>query len=276
MAHDDHVIAFYGSGTFERDRLVSGRGRLELVRMQELLREALPPPPARVLDVGGGPGTHAAWLAVDGYAVTLVDVTPALVDQARQRAGRPPTFAAVVGDARALDEPEESADAVILLGPLYHLPEAADRRRALAEAQRVLRPGGVLAAAGISRFAVLLDLLRMRAVNAESLARLSAGPLADGRLLESRVFTTAYFHLPSELADEVAAAGFDHVRVYGVEGPGWVFFDTAGTREGTPGTPDDRELVQQAASVARLIEGEESLLGVSSHLLATGLKPTRA
>jgi ubiquinone/menaquinone biosynthesis C-methylase UbiE len=111
----------------------------------------LPDPPGRVLDVGGGPGNYATWLAEDGYEVKLIDATPELVEQARRRAGEPPAFEAAVGDARDLAEPDESADAVLLLGPLYHLPARDNRMKALAEARRVLRPGGLVAAAAISR-----------------------------------------------------------------------------------------------------------------------------
>ena len=67
-------------------------------RTQELLRRELPLPPATVLDVVGGTGIHAAWLAQDGYDVVLVDVVAEHVEQA----ARLPGMAATVGDARAL------------------------------------------------------------------------------------------------------------------------------------------------------------------------------
>jgi SAM-dependent methyltransferase len=140
---DPHIVGFYSDGTYERDRLRMGRGQLELVRTQQLLRRLLPAPRARVLDIGGGPGTHAAWLAGDGYDVQLIDLVPELVEQAKRCAGDPPTFAVRQGDARELDEPDNSADVVLLLGPLYHLPERDDRRRALAQARRVLRPAAL-------------------------------------------------------------------------------------------------------------------------------------
>jgi SAM-dependent methyltransferase len=217
---DRRLVEFYSEGTYERDRLRMGRGQLELVRTQQLLRRLLPAPPARVLDVGGGPGTHAAWLAVDGYDVQLIDLVPELVEQATQRAGDPPAFAARRGDARDLDEPDESADVVLLLGPLYHLPERDDRRRALAQARRVLRPGGIMAAAAVNRFAGLLDHMRARLLDEARLERMRAGPLRDGRLLASEVFTTAYFHRPGELTAELAEAGLDEVEEFAVEGPG--------------------------------------------------------
>jgi SAM-dependent methyltransferase len=137
------IESHYGIG-YERSRLFpSGRPSLEYVRSIELLDRLLPPPPTRLLDVGGGPGTYAAPLARRGYRVHLVDPVPLHVQQARGAAGDGAGgFTAALGDARELPQPDESQDAVVLFGPLYHLTEAADRARALAEARRVLRPGG--------------------------------------------------------------------------------------------------------------------------------------
>jgi len=125
----------------------------------ELLDRLLPAPPAQLLDVGGGPGTYAAPLARRGYRVQLVDPVRLHVEQARQAAASDPTaaFTAVVGDARELSERDQSQDAVLLFGPLYHLTDTAHRRKALAEARRVLRPGGRLLAMAVCRFASLLD-----------------------------------------------------------------------------------------------------------------------
>ncbi len=125
----------------------------------ELLERLLPAPPIRVLDVGGGPGSYAAPLARRGYQVHVVDPVPLHVEQARQAAGADPaaSFTAALGDARELAEPDESQDAVLLFGPLYHLTGTAHCRQALAEARRVLAPGGRLLAMAVCRFASLLD-----------------------------------------------------------------------------------------------------------------------
>src|SRR5437868_5547505 len=130
--HDHRSVemeAYYAAGR-EADRLCHGYSRLERERTQELVRRYLPPPPAVVLDVGGGAGAYAYWLAGLGYTVHLVDAMPLHVEQAEQAAREHPLspLASIrVGDARRLDQPTGSADAVLLLGPLYHLTDRADR-----------------------------------------------------------------------------------------------------------------------------------------------------
>ncbi|MHB1536824.1 MAG: class I SAM-dependent methyltransferase, partial [Acidimicrobiales bacterium] len=152
---DPHVHAYYVDGFREDDRLRQrAHGALELVRTQELLTRFLPPPPATVLDVGGGTGVHAEWLAERGYAVQLIDP----VDEHVAVAAGLPGVSAAVGDARALEQTDDTQDAVLLLGPLYHLPEREDRLQALREARRVARPGAPVLAAGSSRYATLMDL----------------------------------------------------------------------------------------------------------------------
>src|SRR5215472_14458061 len=207
---DPAIESHYGTG-YERARLFrGGTPALEFVRSLELLDRLLPAPPARVLDVGGGPGIYAAPLARRGYRVHLVDAMPLHVEQAREVAaavatesrglpghrgvpgGSPPgistadgdpaaAFTAAVGDARDLGEPAESQDAVLLLGPLYHLTEAEHRRQALAEARRVLRPGGRLVAVAISRFASLLDGVYQDWLDDPQFRRIVDLDLADGQ-----------------------------------------------------------------------------------------------
>jgi SAM-dependent methyltransferase len=107
MVIDPAIESHYGTG-YERSRLFpGGRPSLEYVRSMELLDRLLPRPPARLLDVGGGPGTFAGPLARRGYRVHLVDPVPLHIEQARQAAGTGPAaaFTAALGDARKLAEP---------------------------------------------------------------------------------------------------------------------------------------------------------------------------
>ena len=265
------IRAYYDAAP-EEERLRLGPGPLEHARTLELLSRYLPPSPAVVLDIGGGPGIYAQWLADRGYEAHLIDPVPRLVEYARTRtaqAARPITRC-VVGDARQVDAPGASADAVLLLGPLYHLPGMRERQRALREVRRVLRPGGVLFAAGISRFASALDGLVRNLLSDPEFAAIVTSDLTDGqhRNLTSRLdyFTTAYFHRPEELEREVQAAGLQVEGLFGLEGPGWLLGDFEARWQ----DPGRRE---QLLDILRRLEREPALLGVSAHLLAVAKMP---
>jgi ubiquinone/menaquinone biosynthesis C-methylase UbiE len=259
------VVAYYECGD-EQDRLT---GRIEWARTWDLLERFLPAPPATILDVGGGPGAYAVPLALAGHAVHLVDSMPLHVRQARAAAAAAGTTlaSAEVGDARALAFPDTSADAVLLLGPLYHLLEAAERDAALAEARRVLRPGGVVIAVAISRFASLYDGLDHGwAADHRPLIEsgLHTGTHRNPQALRDK-FTTVHFARPQELADEVTDAGFTVTALVGIEGPGRLLADVDDWLD----DPDRREwLLHQL----RRVEAEPSLLGASQHVMAVARK----
>lgn len=265
------IQSHYGTG-YERERLQRGGSRLEFARTQIILRRFLPPPPARVLDVGGGPGVYAAWLASQGYQVQLLDALPLHVRQAQEVSRRQPAypFLAELGDARALPYHDLVADAVLLLGPLYHLTKRDDRLLALREARRVLRPGAVLFAAAITRFASLLDGLRFGFLEDPDFVRIVERDVTEGQHRNPGdhpdYFTTAFFHHPDELTQEVTEAGLTLEGVLAIEGPGWLLPDLdewwrdIGRRE---------RLLHLIAAVER----EPSLLGMSGHLLAVARRP---
>ncbi|SCK10051.1 bifunctional 2-polyprenyl-6-hydroxyphenol methylase/3-demethylubiquinol 3-O-methyltransferase UbiG [Streptomyces sp. WMMB 322] len=258
------ITAYYERGG-EYNRLREGDGRLEFWRTQDVLRRLLPPAPARILDVGGGSGIHAEWLAADGYRVDLVDPVPSHVEQA---AGIP-RVRAHVGDARSLDVPEGTAEVVLLLGPLYHLTARRERVAALAEAHRVLIPGGLVVAATINRFAGIHDTLNKGAYFDPGLRPQIEAAAHDGRLRaaegEKSMFTTAYFHQPEEVPAEFTAAGLTPTGQYGLEGAAWLMGGLASWLD----DPGRRELVLHAM---RRTESVPSLLGVSGHVLTAGRK----
>src|SRR5579872_7234825 len=155
------IVGYYG-GADEASRLSTAWFQLEQARTRELILRHLPPAPATIIDAGGGAGVYACWLASSGYQVHLIDPVTKHVEQARAASAQQPEHplaSAKVGDARHLPHADGSADAVLLLGPLYHLVDKEDRLACLREAHRVLRPGGLLWGAGISHFASLLDSL---------------------------------------------------------------------------------------------------------------------
>lgn len=267
----DPAIRSYYDRRPEETRLERGLSQLEAARTRQLIARHAPPPPATVLDVGGAAGAYAAWLAAAGYVVHLVDPVPRLIEEARRRNATlaRPMASCEVGDARALRASAGSVDVVLLLGPLYHLTEHAERRTALLEAARVLRPGGVLFAAAISRWASLFDGIVgdlftepgfMAQVEDEVQHGQHRNPAA-----RAGFFTTAYFHRPEELRAEVTAAGFEMGGLYGLEGPARMLADFE-ARWSDPRQHDD------LLHAVELIESEPSLLGLSAHLLAVARK----
>jgi ubiquinone/menaquinone biosynthesis C-methylase UbiE len=265
----DPSIADYYRRTPEESRLEHGAFLLESVRTRELIQRHTPPPPATVLDIGGAAGAYALWLAESGYEVHLIDPVPRLVDEAarRSKAARRPLASCRVGDARAVEWPDAVADLVLMLGPLYHLTERGDRVRALKEGRRLLRPGGRLLAAVISRAASALDGLSRGLFADPRFGAIVARDLRDGQHRNDTerldYFTTAYFHRPEELAGELAEAGLVLHAIYGIEGPGWLFPDIAERMA-------DQRRRADVLYVARLLEAEPGVLGVSAHLLAVG------
>ena len=224
-----------------------------------------------MVDVGGGAGAYALSLSAAGYEVYLIDPVELHVEQAlaEARDRQLPLAEARIGDARALPCADASADAVLLLGPLYHLTEASDRRTALTEADRVLRPGGLVAAAAISRFASTFDGLAREFLADGEFEQIVERDVRDGQhrnpdpARHPEWFTTAYFHRPDELRRELEDAGFSVEAVLAVEGP-------AAFRPELDAWLDDRTRRDVLLRAIRRIEAEPSLLGASPHLLAFG------
>jgi SAM-dependent methyltransferase len=266
------IAEYYGSG-IEEARLRTGPGKLELVRIHELLTRFLPAAPADIDDVGGGTGVHAFWLAKKRYRVRLLDIVPLHIEMVRSAiaaVAEPPLAETVVGDARSLPWSDESADAELLFGPLYHLTGRDDRLAALRESWRVLRPGGLLLAAAISRFASAFDGIRDGYLADPDFAAIVERDLADGqhvnRTGKPEYFMDTHFHHPDELGGEVAKAGFVLDGVYGIEGPGWLAPDFEAWW-------DDPWRRERLLHLARRLETEPALAGISPHLLAVARKP---
>lgn len=261
----DEIIRYYERSS-EAGRLTTGSGLLERERTRELIGRKLTAPPARVLDIGGGPGGYASWLTGLGYQVHLLDPVAKHVDAA-SRLG---LAGVVAGDARALPWPAGFGDAALLLGPLYHLVNRSDRLAALAEARRVVRPGGWVFISAISRWASLFHSLVDGFVDDHAF-----GPVLDRDLREGlhindtaleRYFTTAALHRPRELQTELEEAGFVGVEVCGVEGPGWLARDFDLRWE-------DGAKRRRLLELVRATEADAEIQGASLHLLGSGKVP---
>ena len=268
----DEILSFYRQSQESNRLAANAKGQLEFVRTQEIITRYLPAPPAVVLDVGGGSGPYACWLARIGYEVHLVDPVDLHIQQAKEASDHQPEhpIASIsLGDARALRFSSMSADAVLLLGPLYHLIHKKERLLALSEAYRVLRNGGVMIAAGISRFASMLDSFfedRFRDPVHRNIVQADLETGYHRNLTDSlKYFTDAYLHHPEVFSAEVVEAGFQHQAMLAVEGPAWLFESV----EGYWTDPDLRSVVLE---LIRKVEADPSILGMSAHILAIGIK----
>jgi SAM-dependent methyltransferase len=256
--------AYYERGEEEARLAVSAAGLLEFERTKEIVLRHLPPTPAVVADIGGGPGRYTHWLADLGYRVVHRDLMPLHVTQL-QRARAGAAVDSAVADARDLDLADRSVDAVLLLGPLYHLDQRRDRLRVLAEARRIARPGAPVFAAAISRWATRMDgVLRLRIY--ERIPGVEAlmpqlertghmPPLHPGSF-------TGYAHRPNQFRAELRAGGLPAVDLVCVEGPAYLLGDLSERLA----DPEDRRVI---LDTARALERVPELLGIGPHLLAT-------
>jgi SAM-dependent methyltransferase len=264
------LAEYYGLDK-EEERLVnSGHGQLEFERTKDIVQRHLPPAPAVIADIGGGTGRYAFWLAELGYRVVHRDIVPRHVEQVRLLAGRlGADVETALGDARDVDLADESVAAVLLLGPLYHLPQEADRVRTLREAARIVTPGGVVFGAAVSRWAARLDgVLRERIYERgpEMLDLIDSVEQTGVLPPMAASGYTAYTHRPRDLQAEFRSAGLDLADLASVEGAAFLMPDLSERMA----DPAARQAILDSA---RAHERVPELLGLGPHLVATGRRP---
>ena len=137
--------AYYNSRDEEK-RLLSQHGQVEYLTTMKYIHaclEKLPTP--RILEVGAGTGRYSVALAREGYPVTAVEPVQHNLDVLRAKLTGAEPITVMQGDARDLSAlPDRSFDLTMLLGPMYHLYTAEDKKQAMAEAVRVTKPGGYI------------------------------------------------------------------------------------------------------------------------------------
>jgi SAM-dependent methyltransferase len=249
------------------------RHRVEYAVTLRALRDILPEQ-ARVLDVGGGPGRYAVALAGAGHAVTLVDISPRLLERARAHAAERKVRLAAIVEASATDLSCfdcAAFDTVLLLGPLYHLPDEGERRLALCEAFRVLTPGGVLAASFLTRYGPLRQLAR------SDPGLLIRFPTRYEALLEHGILpgpprgeeaVQGYYAQPGEITPLLTDAGFDSVRLLAVES----ILDSLDDRVAALRGPE----WQAWADLLYDLADDPGILASAAHILALARRPALA
>ena len=268
----DPALQAYYLRTEEGARLSQGLGRLEYLRIQEIILQHFPRPPARILDVGGGAGTYSFWLAKLGYEVHLVDIVQKHVDQAKEsneRMGAGHLASIELADARDLKHEDGFFDSVLMMGPLYHLTNRQDRVKALREGWRVLRTKGRIACAYISRYASLIDGMLRSLIDNPRYLEMVKQVLDNGQWRnptgEPGMFTTAYFHRAEEIEPELWDAGFVSTKTVAVEGVGWL----AGYRDERWDDPAYRE---KLLDLIRRTEQDALSLAIGGHIMAVAIK----
>ncbi len=274
---DPEVLALYNSGA-EKNRLRSDLGLIEFARTCELLLEKLPPAPAVVYDIGGGYGEYSWWLASRGYQVHLFDLSEKNIEMACELGAEYPGARLAgmhVADARSIPLASESADAVLLFGPLYHIMEKQERHLALEECRRLLKPGGVLFAAGITRYATLLWATTTYGTTNELIGEPEFMEMVEHELKTGQHIRNpkssyggmgrSFFCLPKELGEEIESAGFRNADVRGVIGPAWLVPNLTEQWK-------DEARRKHIMRIVRLTEKEEALLGLSTHIVAIAVK----
>jgi len=266
---DIHDIAAFYNGDPEREHGRLERHQLEHDLTWRYLNEYLPSR-GSILEVGAATGRYTLELAKRGYAITAVDLSEALLEKCRERIiaeGLERQVCFVVADARNLSPITGNAfDAVLLMGPLYHLILEADRKMALKEAFERLREGGILFSAFISRFGIMGDLLKKMPDWIEDQAEVRS-ILMQGKDPDHHPEGgfRGYFAQPAEIAPLHEEIGFDTLVVAGVE-PAISADDES----------YNRLLGNQRAGwldLLHAISTEPSILGASRHILYVGQKP---
>ena len=278
---DSAVLAGYDAG-LEKDRLRSGIGLIEFERTKEILLERLPAPPAVIYDIGGAYGEYAWWLAFLGYEVQLFDLSRTNILMSGELAHEYPgvrLMAAEVCDARDVPRPDGSADAILLMGPLYSITEYHERLLAIRECHRLLKAGGLLFSAALTPYSVLVSRLavyhgdrikkRLELDDPAVLAMIGRA-LEDGCYINpgKSVATgigSSHLHTAKALREELALGGFATASVHGVMGGAWLAPDL----DNLLANPDTREVLMKTV---RMLDTHEEIIGLSGHMLAVSGK----
>jgi ubiquinone/menaquinone biosynthesis C-methylase UbiE len=274
MGRPEDRVRDYYDGFDEWGRLDSASGRLELLRTLSLVKRFLRPP-RRVLDLGGGPGRYTLALAECGFHVSLADLSPRLLDSARDRI-RASAVADRVGSIKQVNATDlveyrdSSFDAVLALGPFYHLTSASDRTLAAKEIVRVLKPEGLALVAFIPRFTGLKGLIFRGGSSPEQLSAEAFQEVCETGLFRNPSrsgFQEGWYPQTHELCQLFASTGLEHAAVVSVRGIAHDHGESLWRiRE------SDEPLFDAIMKAIETTEAEPSVIELGGHALYVGRK----
>jgi ubiquinone/menaquinone biosynthesis C-methylase UbiE len=266
------VYDFYNSGA-EMGRLDRGLGKIEFCRTKEILSSYLSGKKI-VYDVGGGIGIYSSLLAGLGHQVHLLELAPSAVEYAHKHQNINHPYITEACDARHINRMDESADIVLLMGPLYHLQNFEDRIQVIKEAYRVLKKGGLLFTTGISKFSSTTWALSTYGKENECLddpvyQAMIQEEITSGKHNKPKEYphfiAKAFFHTPNQLQEELEDVGFHTIRKCAIGGIVWF-------------TPSLDEKWENKASreillkIIKMTESEDSVMGMSPHFMVVSKK----
>ena len=278
---DKAVLAYYNNGC-EYNRLRTGIGLIEFERTKEILLENLPKPPAVIYDIGGGYGEYSWWLASMGYEVHLFDLSETNIKMSKGLSSEYPNcklYSSEVCDARSVTRVDKSADAILLMGPLYHITDYKGRISAIKECRRLLKHNGILFSAALTPYSVLIDKIpvydpygenKNTIIENDNFIKMVERELSDGCHInpDKSVYSglgTSHLHTAKALKEELSIGGFSTSTVHGIMGGAWL-------------APNIDELWKNESSknalmrTVRLLDTHEEIMGLSGHLLAISRK----
>jgi ubiquinone/menaquinone biosynthesis C-methylase UbiE len=264
---NDDIVKHYTEAFDEDSRLDVRIGPFEFERTIEVIGRYLGRDQGIVIDVGGGSGTYALWLAEQGHLVHFVDLVPRHVGMvvAKARDRSLVLGSTQIADARSLPFGDEFADMVLLMGPLYHLTDLRDRLQALSECSRVVKKDGRILCTAISRFASMLAGFRFNRFDDAEFEAMVDRDLVDGQhrnpVHGSNHLGTAFFHTSKELRQEIESSGLACEKIVGIESAVGLL-------------PQLEDWIREkghkyelAMKYARRVEEEDDLIGTSFHML---------
>jgi 2-polyprenyl-3-methyl-5-hydroxy-6-metoxy-1,4-benzoquinol methylase len=269
MDRDD--IKKYYSLEIEKDRLEHELFQLEGIRTKEIIGRYIQDKKLNIIDIGGGAGFYSFWLKEQGHNVSLIDLSPTNIELAKAYSDKNQIKLdrIEIGDAINLDSKENEFDVALLMGPLYHLIHKEDRLKALTEVKRILKPGGLVICAFISRYASLFDTFDRDLILDDRMERMMLNDLNKGVHINDtenpEYFTTAYFHVPAEMKSEITESGLNFKKLLAVESFGWIIKNFSNKRHNT-------NYMKRLLKTLNLIEENSDLMAMSPHILGIASK----
>jgi len=265
------IEVFYNKAS-EETRLDKGMGVFEFERIKSLIDKYIPFSSSKIIDVGGGTGKYAEWLAKKGHQVHLVEPVFKHIKLAQNRAnGLKNKFSVHLGESRRLEFPNNFADLIILHGPLYHLQKKEDRDLTICEAKRVLKKNGIILGFAINYTASTLVGLLNGLIHKKSFFEMCKEELTTGIHNPPDDFpwllAEAYYHKPEQLKDEFLNQELTHLNTYAVEGMAWL------DKDYFISMADDKKQ-RTLLELIQVTENDSYLLPFSPHMMIAVKKQT--